>query len=123
MARVTHAEVTARIETSLGTTQVEAFIDDANLWVTDFLSGEGLSTGRLKRIELYLACHYVTLRDPRLRRQAVEDVAETYQRDTAVTEYLRQAIAEDPTGIVKGRLLDQDETPTVKWRKGVYDPD
>lgn len=123
MARVTQSEVTARIETSLSTTQLQAFIEDANVWVTDFLGGEGLSTGRLKRIELYLACHYVTLRDPRLRRQAVEDVDETYQRDTQVTEYLRQAIAEDPTGIVKGKLLEQEETATVKWRKGVYDPD
>lgn len=120
MARTTYAAVAAIIDTDLTQAQVEAFIDDANAWVTDFLVGEGLSASRLTVIEKYLSAHYVTLRDPRLRRSAVEDVDETYQRDTQVTEYLRQAIAEDPTGIVKGRLLDQEDTTVVSWKTGRY---
>lgn len=123
MARTTREEVEARIDTDLDDVAVSALIDDASAWVTDFLSGEGLSSSRLTQIEIYLACHYITLKDPRLRQQAADDVRETYQRDTQVTEYLRQAIAEDPSGIVKARLLDQENTPTVAWRKGVFDPD
>ena len=123
MARTSYAEVVKRIDTSLTQPQVEAFIEDANAWVTDFLTGEGISAARLTKIELYLAQHYVTLRDPRLRQQRVEDVQETYQRDTQVTEYLRQAIAEDPTGIVKSKLLNQEEAAVVTYRVGLYDPE
>lgn len=123
MARTNISDVLDVIETSLSQEQVSAFIDDANLWVTDFLGGEGLSSGRLEKIEKYLACHYITLRDPRLRQAALDDVRETYQRDTQVTEYLRQAVAEDPTGIVKSTLLDQEESARLRWKVGVYDPD
>lgn len=123
MARTSYEEVTKRIETSLTQVKVQALIDDANAWVTDFLTGEGVSSSRLTKIELYLACHYVTLQDPRLRQQQVDDVRETYQRDTQVTEYLRQAIAEDPTGIIKAKLLNQEESAVVNFRVGLYDPE
>lgn len=123
MARTSYEAVTQRIETSLEQEIVEDFIDDASAWVTDFLSGEGVSSARLEKIEHYLACHYVTLRDPRLRQQQEDDVRETYQRDTQVTEYLRQAVAEDPTGIVKAKLLNQEEAAVVNFRVGLYDPD
>lgn len=122
MARTSYADVTARIDTDLSQPQVESFIDDANAWVTDFLASEDVSSARLTQIELYLSCHYVTLRDPRLRQQQVEDVRETLQRDTQVTEYLRQAIAEDPTGIVRGHFLQQETAAAVNWSVGVYDP-
>lgn len=123
MARAAESDVTARIDTSLSTAQIEAFIDDANSWVDEYLTDCGASDARLKKVEIYLACHYVTLRDPRLRSQAVEDARETYQRDTEVTEYLKQAAAEDPCGIVKARLLAPEETPTVSGRARVYDRD
>lgn len=123
MARTTRAAVKNIIDTSLTDGQVDAFLSDANTWVTDFLGGEGLSPGRLTIIEKYLTAHYITLRDPRLRDQTQDDIRETYQRDTQVTEYVRQAAAEDPTGIVKAELILQDTAATVKWRKGVYDPD
>lgn len=122
MARVTSTEVKLRIETSLSDCIVDAFIDDASAWVDDYLTDCGMSAARLKKIEMYLAAHYITLRDPRLRQQAVEDARETYQRDTQVTEYLRQAIAEDECGIIKDRLLDQESTPNVHFQAGVYSP-
>lgn len=120
MARTDLDSVKDAIETDLTDTQVNAFISDANTWVTDFLGDEGLSTARLTLIEKYLACHYVTLRDPRLRSGEVERVRETYQRDTQVTEYLRQAIAEDPTGIVRAKILNQEEAANVSFRHGGY---
>lgn len=123
MARTTRADVLDIIDTSLTDGQVDAFLSDANTWVTDFLGGEGLSSGRLTIIEKYLTAHYITLRDPRLRDQTQDDIRETYQRDTQVTEYLRAAIANDPTGIVRGRFLDQEGTANVKYRVGLYDPD
>lgn len=123
MARTSTAAVMDRIDTSLSASLVDQFVDDANAWVTEFLTDCGASSDRLKKVELYLACHYVTLRDPRLRSQRADDIREDYQRDTQVTEYLRQAIAEDPCGIVKSKFLDQEETATVAFKAGVYDPD
>lgn len=118
MARNNRSNVKDIIDTDLTDSQIDAFLSDANTWVTDFLGSEGLSTGRLTIIEKYLTAHYITLRDPRVRRGAIDDVDETYQRDPQVTEYLMQAIAEDPTGIVRSKLLDQENQVALRWRTG-----
>lgn len=120
MPRTTLAAVQDTIETDLTDDQINAFIADANVWVTDFLGGEGLSTARLTLIEKYLACHYVTRRDPRLRSAEVERVRETYVRDTQVDPYLQAAIAEDPTGIVRAKFLNQEEAANVSFRHGGF---
>ncbi len=105
MARTSETAVRAAIETSLTSKQINAFIDDANAWVDQFLASAGLSTTILEKIEKFLACHFVTLRDPRLRSTKLKDVSETYQRDTVTTEYLKAAAALDPTGTVEDRLI------------------
>lgn len=121
MARVTEAEVTTVINTSLTTAQVVAFIEDANTWVDHYLGGyTGLSAAVLKAIEKYLACHLITLRDPRLKRARTDDIDETYQRDDKVTEYLKQAAAFDPTGTVADELIGSE--PKAIFRVGAgYD--
>lgn len=120
MARVTEAEVTAIIDTDLTSAQVQAFIDDASGWIDDNLADAGLFDATLKRIEKYLAAHFITLRDPRIRSGTIGDVSETYQRDTQVTEYLKAAAGMDPTGIIGDRLMGG--RPRAHFRVGAgYD--
>ena len=105
MSRTTETAVTAAIDTSLTSVQVNAFIDDASAWVDQYLASKSLSATILEKIEKYLACHFITLRDPRLRSGKLDDVSETYQRDTVTTEYLKAAAALDPTGTIEDRLI------------------
>ena len=101
MARATETEVRKVIDTSLTSTQVNALLADANLWVTEELTAEGYSTDRLKAIEKYLTAHFCTMQDPRLKSLKEGDVTETYQRDAVLTDYLRTAIGWDPSGTVE----------------------
>jgi hypothetical protein len=110
MARTDYNAVTAAIDTSLAKYQVEAFIEDANVWVTARLAGEGLSEAVLTAIEKYLACHFVTLRDPRHKEAKFGDTSEKFQRDDKVTEYLKAAIALDPTGIIDEAFDPSDDS-------------
>lgn len=124
MARTNEPDVRAIIDTVLTGPQVDAFIDDANLWVTDFLAGQdGITDARLEQVEKYLAAHFITVRDPRMTEKDADDVRERYQRGKGhVTEYLRLAAAADPTGTVRGRLVNQEGAPVVRFRAGTYDP-
>jgi len=110
MARTDETLVATVIETSLTSEQINAFIDSASLWVDGNLVGRGLSASLLAEIEKYLACHLITLRDPRLSSTKVSDVAETYQRDTQITEYLKAAAALDPTGRVREDFMTPANT-------------
>lgn len=122
MARVNETEVKLVIDTSLTTPQIEALIGDANLWVNEHLGGyTSLSADLLKAIEKYLAAHLVTLRDPRLTRAQLNDVAETYQRDKTVSEYLKTAASLDPTGTVKDELLGGGKKATFRVSEGYDD--
>lgn len=122
MARVSESEVKLVIDTSLTTPQIEALIGDANLWVNEHLGGyTSLSAALLKAIEKYLAAHLITLRDPRLTRAQLDDVAETYQRDREVSEYLKTAASLDPTGTVKDELLGGSQKATFRVSEGYDD--
>ena len=118
--RTDSSSVLLRIDTILTTAQVEAFIADASGWVDDNLSSETeITATTLERIELYLACHLITLRDPRLKQAALDDVNETYQRDAEVTEYLKMAIALDPTGKLAEAFVNTSESgKRVQFRVG-----
>lgn len=116
MARTTEAAVTLAIDTTLTTPQIEAFIDDASAVVDDIAAADTtITTAKLTLIEKYLACHFVTLRDPRIRSGEFGDTSETYQRDTKVTEYLKAAMGLDPTGIIRGQFMD---AKPFKFRAG-----
>lgn len=118
MARVSVSEVTAVINTNLTDPQVSGFIDDASLWVDENLLNDNLSDALLKGIEKYLACWLVTLRDPRLRRARFGDADETRQMDDKISEYLKAAIALDPTGKVQQSFVDTENKVPVRWRVG-----
>ena len=122
MARTDETAVSAVIDTSLETSQIEAFIDDASLWVDKHLVGEGLTADELTAIEKYLACHFITLRDPRLKSAQLDDVAEVYQRDLYVTEYLKSAAALDSTGRVREHFMAPKNTRRLVFQAGTgYD--
>jgi hypothetical protein len=104
--RTTEQDVKNILDTALTTAQITAFIEDANLWVTEELGDEGLSDSRLEMIERWLACALIRAREVAMKDTTVGDVTETYQRDGQVTEYLKHASALDPTGSVQMQFLD-----------------
>lgn len=122
MARTDEAAVTLAIDTSLTTAQIEAFIEDAHVVVDDIAAKDStIPAAKLTLIEKYLACHLVTLRDPRLTKGVLADVQETYQRDAEMTEYLKAAIALDPTGTIEDAFTDR---PVFGFRVSAgYDSD
>ena len=120
MARTTAAAVKLILDTSATDPQIEAFIDDANAWISVHLEGacDQLTAAILIKIEKYLAAYFVTLRDARLLSERLDDVQEKYQRDPKVSEYLRAAIALDPCGIVREEFLDQENKMKIRFRMG-----
>lgn len=71
MARINVGDLRAVYETTLEDYQLQAFVDDANLLVTEELAGAGLSDERLAAIEKYLAAHMASLRDPRYQSENI----------------------------------------------------
>lgn len=121
MARTDEGAVRDAIETTLTNPQVTAFIDDASGWIDAQLADKGLTAATLTLVEKYLACHLITLRDPRIKSGKFGDTSETYQRDGEVTEYLKMAIALDPSGTVEDAFGDSKQR--VRFRVGEgYDP-
>lgn len=116
--RTTVADVQAILDTDLTSAQLTAFITDASLWVDTHLAGActALSTSILTAVEKYLAAHYATARDPRLKSVKLDDTQESYQRDATVSEYLKIAAELDPCGVVRDRLIEGKRSAI--WRVG-----
>jgi len=112
MPRTTETSVREIIATSLTTPQVNAFIADANLWVTEELGAEGYSAERMELIERYLACAFIRVRDLGITNSDVKGVKEAYQVDPNVTEYLQHAAAFDSSGILRQTFIP---TETGGW--------
>lgn len=122
MARTDEAAVRDAISTGLTSAQVVAFIDDASAWVDANLLDKGYSTAILTAIEKYLACHFVTFRDPRLKSATYGKTSENFQRDANVNDYLQAAIALDPSGAVEDGFLRKGRK-RLRFRVGSgYDP-
>lgn len=81
MALVTQDEVKAILPASAADDDVQTFIDTADLLVTEELSSSGLSTSRLKLIEMYLAAHLWTVSAERggLIKQKIGESEDTFQ--------------------------------------------
>lgn len=109
MARTTVTAVQQIISTSLTVGQIQAFIDDASLFVTEEIVPEAaLTNTRLEIIERYLACALVRLRDLGIKDVTRSKISESYQVDPEMTDYLKRAIGFDPTGKIKSRFLPPD---------------
>jgi hypothetical protein len=70
MARTTVDEVKNILDdTSLGDAIITAYIDDANVYVTDVLTGKGLSTDMMTKIEKWLTAHMITITRERIAKE------------------------------------------------------
>lgn len=106
--RTTEAAVRLILQTSLTSSELLRFIEDASLWITEDLvpaGGGTVSDARLEIIERYLACALVRTRDVMRRSISFYDVSETFQSDDQVTDYLLRAAAMDPTGTIRKMFL------------------
>lgn len=104
--RTSQSNVLAVIQTALNPTQINRFMLDANLWVTEELGAVGLSDARLELIERYLTCALIRVRDLGLKSSTIGDVSEQYQVDADVTDYLLRAASFDPSGTVRSTFLN-----------------
>lgn len=98
--RVTDSEVFEIIDTSL--TNIDPFINSASLIVDGYLLSKGLSDEILKQIELYIAAHLLSLKDPRTKSVRVDVLSESYQGQWGLglngTSYGQTAILLDSSG-------------------------
>jgi hypothetical protein len=101
-ARVTASAVKEVIETELTDAEVNACINTANV----LIQGRSrmlteLSDDTLTQIELWLAAHFVSVRDPRVAQETVDDTTIRYELPKAgsLTEstYGQVAVALDTT--------------------------
>ena len=104
MARATETEVKQIIQTSLTLEEVTPFLRTANVVVTDTLSSEGYGTDTMKQIELWLAAHFLAIRDPRRARRKIGGGDDTYQGKTGFglnhTSYGQQVMLLDHHGVL-----------------------
>ena len=100
MARVTDIEVFAIIDTTL--TDINVFINTANMMVTSWLETAGLTDETLKEIERYLAAHALNVQDQRVKSVGVDVLSESYQGQWGMglngTSYGQMAILLDTSG-------------------------
>ena len=103
---IADADVKAIIDTNRLTTP---FITTAELIVSEDLSGQGYSAGRLDQITLYLAAHFVAITEERgnLTKHTKGDASEEYAMELGsglrLTRYGQQAMDLDTSGVLKAQ--------------------
>jgi len=103
MARTTVTNVKVIIDTSIDSTDISAFISDANAIVDARLGGESIDSSILTMIEKYLAAHLISIsRERQATNEQVGDVSVKYAGNFGKfleqTSYGQQVLALDPTG-------------------------
>ena len=107
--RVTATEVKVIINTDLADAVITTHIGIANELVTSLLGSSGLSSTRLKNIELYLSAHFVGIGRDKEEGQMISQAAGTDGRieyNRALGESLKatffgqQALVLDTTGVL-----------------------
>lgn len=116
--RTDEQSVKAILSTDLSTDDINQFIADASGWVDEELVNEGLSAKRLELIERYLTCSFIRLKDLGLKSAKFDDIAEQYQVDPQVTDYLLRAASFDNSGIVRRWFLAPKDIRVARFRKG-----
>lgn len=96
------SDVKVIIDTDLTDSQIEGFIDAANLLVEEELGDSDLSASLLTEINKWLAAHLLSSRDQRVAKEAINDVSITYQGEYGLglnsTSYGQQVLVLDSTG-------------------------
>lgn len=101
--RVRDDEVKQILDTDINTTP---FIETANVFINDLLSTEisegTVSAAVLRQMELWLAAHFVSIRDKPVKSEKAGDGQVTYAvqegKGLDATPYGQQVKAIDPTG-------------------------
>jgi hypothetical protein len=77
--------VKAIFDTDYTAAQLAPFVRTANIVVNTHLTGKGLSSDVLKEVETYLAAHFATLDDPRVKTEKIgNEYSATYQGETGM---------------------------------------
>jgi len=101
--RASEGEVKAVIQTELTEEEVVPFLTTANVMVTDILNDEGYGDALLKQIEIYLAAHFVAIRDPQVKSETIGEVATSYHGQSGMglnfTPYGQQVLLLDHHGV------------------------
>lgn len=98
--RTTVAEVREIIDLDtsvVSDAQLKQFINMAADIVNDVDARGDLDANRLKLIEMNVAAHFASAKDPRAYREDVADAEFSYQGPRDVTEYWRTAVMLDST--------------------------
>lgn len=102
MARTDSGRVCAIIDTILGDEEVSAFITTANVFVTEYLGTSPLSASLLVEIETYVAAHFMTLKDRRVKKEEADGIKFENESDTGMgldsSHYGQTAQVLDSTG-------------------------
>jgi len=69
--RVTEAEVKQIIDTALSDQEVTIYLCSASSLIDSLLTGLGYSTKELANIELWLAAHFISVRDPAVKNETI----------------------------------------------------
>ena len=106
MARVSNSELQEIFDTDLSTDSLDAWIEIASEVVDDVEGVDSsISDTRLTQLEKLLAAGYASAQDPRLESASRETGSANYQRnDEYPNEYMANAVALDPTGVVASQF-------------------
>jgi len=123
MPRTNSTDVNEILDSTLDTGAIDAYIEVASDIVDDVAANDSsISSGRLERIERFLAAHYATSQDPRASSQSGESRSISYvdRENEGTASYYELATTLDPTGIIQEA---QKPTATMSTPdiKGIYD--
>ncbi len=109
-ARVMPEQVRDIISTTLTDNQVNAMINTAHRIVEQHLAPKNVDADLLEQIEMWLAAHFVCIREPRKESVKADEVSVKYQVGKAgsgleSTMYGQQALALDPTNSLASTAL------------------
>lgn len=115
-ARTTATAVKLIIATTLTDDQINAFIQSANLLVTNRCADQGMSDELLTEIETWLAAHLLSMRDQRTEGRSIGDVSFNYQGQTGfgldATTYGQQVKLLDVSGRLASAGMRQASVTT-----------
>lgn len=121
MARTNVNDVKAILDdTALSYSQITAYINSANVFVTDALAGKGLSDNLLKEIERWLAAHMISITRERQIKKAGAGGAEVeyagyWTVGLLSTTYGQTAVALDTSSTLQA--ISQNKL--AAWSKAV----
>ena len=82
--RATEAEVLELLDTTLEEEDITPFLDAANMVVSGKCTGVEYGDSELKLIEVWLAAHFASVRDPQISKEKVGEANWTYDGKTGM---------------------------------------